>query len=192
MPAKIIQVMRVGILLAAAELAVAMAGAAVAPRLTAEELTAQSERIVRGRVTRSWAAWDPVHKYIWTHYEIAVSENIRGPHTATITVSEPGGTLDGVSMQTSGTLPFAAGEDAVLFLYKTPIGYWRVAGGPQGKFIVEHDGRVRMSANGVAFVDLGSTPAKGIPLGSLEGIAAADFVSRVRGLAAAHPLRGAQ
>ena len=184
--------MRVGILLAAAAIGQAVAGAAVAPRLTAEELTAQSERIVRGRVARSWTAWDPVHKYIWTHYEVAVSENIRGPHTATITVSEPGGTLDGVTMQTSGTLPFAAGEDAVLFLYRTPIGYWRVAGGPQGKFIVEHDGRVRTSANGLAFVDLGGAPTQGTALGALEGIVAADFVTRVRRLAAANPFRGAQ
>ena len=184
--------MRVEILFVAAAIGQAVAGAAVAPRLTAEELTAQSERIVRGRVTRSWTAWDPLHKYIWTHYEIAISENIRGQHAATITVSEPGGTLDGVSLQTSGALPFTAGEDAVFFLYETPIGYWRIAGGPQGKFTVEQDGRVHMSANGVSFVDLGGAASPGTALGSLEGIAAADFVSRVRRLAAAHPYGGVQ
>jgi len=44
----------------------ALATAAVAPRLTEEELVTQSERIVHGRVNRSWPAWDPPHKYIWT------------------------------------------------------------------------------------------------------------------------------
>jgi hypothetical protein len=170
----------------------AVAVAAVVPRVTAEELAAQSERIVRGRVTRSWPSWDPVHKYIWTHHEITASETLRGPHAATIIVSEPGGTLDGVSMQTSGTLPFSLGEDAVLFLYKTPIGYWRVAAGPQGKFTIEKDGRVHTGANGVTVVDQGGDAARGTTLATFDGIAAADFVARVRKLAAAHPYRGAQ
>jgi hypothetical protein len=61
--------------------------AAVVPRITAEELAAQSERIVHGEVVRSRVAWDSEHKYIWTHYEVAVAEMVRGPHAATITVS---------------------------------------------------------------------------------------------------------
>lgn len=131
----------------------AAAAAAVAPRMTAEELVTQSEVIVRGHVTRSWTAWDSKHKYIWTHYEVAVAEMLRGPLAPTITVSEPGGSLDGVNMQTSGTLPFASGEDAVLFLYRTPIGYWRVVGGPQGKFTVNREGRVFAGSLGVSYVD---------------------------------------
>src|ERR1035441_9007624 len=92
----------------------AAAYAAVVPRITAEELVAQSERIVHGQVVRSWVGSNAQHKYIWTHYEVAVAETLRGPHAATITVTEPGGSLDGVNMQTSGTLPFTVGEDAVL------------------------------------------------------------------------------
>ena len=95
------------------------AHAAVVPRITAEELAAQSEQIVHGAVVRSWAAWDAGHKYIWTHYEVAVAEMVRGPQAATITVSEPGGSLDGMNMRTSGTLPYTVGESAVLFLYRS-------------------------------------------------------------------------
>lgn len=166
-----------------------MAGAAVAPRITAEELVTQSEWIVRGHVTRSWAAWDSEHKYIWTHYEVAVAEMIRGAVAPTVTVSEPGGSLDGVNMGTSGTLPFAAGEDAVLFLYRTPIGYWRVVGGPQGKFSVSREGRVHTDGFGVALVDPSGGAAPGTPLGGFQGIPVADFLGRVRRLAAAHPHR---
>jgi hypothetical protein len=127
------------------------AHAAVVPRIAAEELAAQSEQIVHGAV-------------------------VRGPQAATITVSEPGGSLDGMNMRTSGTLPYTVGEDAVLFLYRTPIGYWRTVGGPQGKFMVSAQGRVYTDSHGMAF----------------EGIPASDFLSRVRRLAAAHPYRGAR
>jgi hypothetical protein len=170
----------------------AAASAAVAPRMTAEELVAQSELIVRGHVTRSWPAWDSRHKYIWTHYEVAVAEMLRGLYSTTVTVSEPGGTLDGVSMQTSGAVPFAAGEDAVLFLYKTPIGYWRVVGGPQGKFTVDREGRVRTGSYGVTLVDPPGGATLGTSLAMLQGIPMSDFVTRVRRLADAHPYLGAQ
>jgi hypothetical protein len=164
--------------------------AAVAPRITAEELASQSERIVRGQVARSRSAWDSEHKYIWTHYEVSVTEMLRGPHAATITVSEPGGSLDGVNMRTSGTLPFAVGEDTILFLYKTPIGYWRAVGGPQGKFAVSAQGRVRGDSHGVAYAEPVGGTRPGTPLATFEGIPASEFLARVRRVAAAHPYRG--
>ena len=170
----------------------AAAYAAVVPRITAEELAAQSEQIVHGEVVRSWAGWDSEHKYIWTHYEIAVAEMVRGPRAASVTVSEPGGSLDGVNMRTSGTLPFAVGEDAVLFLYRTPIGYWRTVGGPQGKFTVNAQGRVRAESHGVAYAEPAGGMRPGTPLAGFEGVSAGDFLARVRRLAAAHPYRGAR
>jgi hypothetical protein len=168
------------------------AHAAVVPRITAEELAAESEQIVRGNVVRSWAAWDSEHKYIWTHYEIAVAETVRGPHAATFTVSEPGGSLDGMNMRTSGTLPYTVGEDTVLFLYRTPIGYWRTAGGPQGKFTVNAQGRVHTDSHGTAFADPLGGGREGTQLGALEGIPVSEFLSKVRRLASAHPYRGAR
>ena len=167
-------------------------GAAVAPRITAEELAAQSEQIVHGRVMRSWVAWDSEHKYIWTHHEVAVTEMVRGPHAAKVTVSEPGGSLDGVNMMTSGTLPFATGEDTVLFLYKTPIGYWRVVGGPQGKFTVNAKGRVHGDSYGVTFAEPAGGMRPGTALATLDGIPEAEFLSRVRRLATANPYRGSR
>ena len=161
--------------------------AAVFPRVTAEELTAQSQVIVEGNVVRSWTAWDAEHKYIWTHYEVSVTDALRGPRTTTVTVSEPGGTLEGVHQQFSGAVPYVAGESAVLFLYKTPIGYWRSVGGPQGKFIVEPDGRVRPSVQDAMFIDRSGRPPAGTPLAALNGLRLAEFKSHIRRLAAAHP-----
>jgi hypothetical protein len=184
-----IDVMRLFTLLAGFLVA---AHAAVVPRIAAEELAAQSERIVHGQVQRSWAAWDAEHKYIWTHYEVAVAELVRGPRAATVTVSEPGGSLDGMNMRTSGTLPYAVGQDAVLFLYRTPIGYWRTVGGPQGKFAVNTQGRVHTDNRGTAFAEPAGAGRPGTPLAAFEGIPILDFLARVRRLAAAHPYRGAR
>lgn len=173
-----------GLLIAACRL-----DAAVFPRITAEELTAQSEVIVQGSVVRSWTAWDSEHKYIWTHFEVSVTDALRGPRTATITVSEPGGSLDGVEQKISGTVPYFSGESAVLFLYKTPIGYWRSVGGPQGKFTVAPDGRVRANLQSGAYFDRAGKAAAGTPLGFLDGLRIADFKSQVRRFAAAYPAR---
>jgi hypothetical protein len=164
--------------------------AAVIPRLSAEELTARSEAILQGSVVRSWAAWDDKHKYIWTHYEIAVSDTIRGAAGRTFTISEPGGTLDGRTQLVSGVTRYAIGEDAVLFLYRTPIGYWRVTGGPQGKFTIASDGRVRVDRD--ATVVRGDRAAEGTPLAALDRLGLGDFKTQVRRLAATHPYRERQ
>ena len=54
------------------------------PRLSFEELTDKSEVIATGQVTRSWSEWDPTHKYIWTHYELAVSAAYKGQAARTV------------------------------------------------------------------------------------------------------------
>src|SRR5215212_2782640 len=116
-----VKVMRasMGLLLAFA------ASAAVVPTLTVDELVDRSEIIVHGRIARSWAAWDGAHKYIWTHHEVEIIDPIAGAGYAPVVVSEPGGKLDGIEMRFSGTVSYAVGEEAVVFLYRTPIGYYR-------------------------------------------------------------------
>lgn len=125
-----------GILLA---LGSAFATGGVLPRYTLGDLTASSETIVEGRVTHAWTAWDSKHIYIWTHYQVQIGEVLKGAPAAEITVSEPGGTLDGVRQLFSGAVPYGIGEHVVLFLYRTPIGYLRTRGGPQGKFSIRTD-----------------------------------------------------
>ncbi|MBI1786215.1 MAG: hypothetical protein HYR60_01525 [Acidobacteria bacterium] len=90
-----------------------------------QELVNRAESIVHGRVSRSWPAWDAQHKYIWTHYEVQALDILRGNRGLVVIVSEPGGSLDGISMRVSETLDYAVGEEALLFLYRTPAGHWR-------------------------------------------------------------------
>src|SRR5689334_1889508 len=84
--------------------------ATVVPRLTFEDLVDGSERIAHGRVERSWVAWDPAHRFIWTHYLIRVTENLKGSSEATLVTSEPGGSLDGINLQIPGVVTYSSGE----------------------------------------------------------------------------------
>src|SRR5438067_2473926 len=122
--------------------------AATVPSLTLEDVIDQSEIIVHGRVGRSWTAWDNAHKYIWTHHAIEVIDRVRGADAGPVVASEPGGELDGMGMKFSGSLAYTPGEETVLFLYRTPIGYWRATGAGQGKYTVIAGHKVRSNIEG--------------------------------------------
>lgn len=135
------------------------------PALSLCALVSQAEVIVSGTVVRSWTGWDVEHRFIWTHNEIKVSGTMKGKPQASITVSEPGGTVDGMAMQIPGGTAFMAGEHIHLFLYRTPLGYWRTVGYGQGKFTILDDGRVQAN--------------KAAGFRDLDGMSAGEFRSRV-------------
>ena len=138
------------------------------PRLSLEELTAQSDAIISGRVVRSWAAMDSENRFIWTHYEIRVRDTVKGAPRSTVLISEPGGILNGVHLQVSGSTKFADGEGVAVFLYRTPIGYMRTTNYGQGKLTVAPDGNLRASRL-----------AAGTSVASLEGATLNVFRARV-------------
>jgi hypothetical protein len=105
-----------------------------------------------------------------------------------VTVSEPGGELEGVGQSFGGALPYTPGEEVVLFLDKTPVGFLRVVGGGQGKFTVERDGRARANLEGVELVD--STGARrGTPISTVDGLDLRELKRRTRGTVALYPYR---
>ncbi len=148
------------------------------PALSLEKLIDQSEIIAHGRVTNSWPAWDTRHKYIWTHYRIEVLDPIRGNPGASVVVSEPGGSLDGVSMSISGAPDYEVGEEAIVFLYHTPIGYLRTTGYQQGKYTVTSQMRVHTNMKGLELLKRDSSP--GVSLSTLDGLTVTEFKARVR------------
>ena len=154
------------------------ARATLVPALNLSGLIDQSEFIVHGRVTQSWAAWDSAHKYIWTHYRLEVIDGVKGNPGSSVTVSEPGGSLDGGSMSISGAPEYAIGETAIVFLYRTPVGYLRATGYAQGKYTVTPEMRVRTNRKGLEL--LPRNFAGGVSLSALEGLSVADFKARVR------------
>lgn len=93
-----------------------------------------------------------MHQFVWTHYELSVTEWLKAPTAAerTILVSEPGGTADGITMRSDEAIPYAAGERVVVLAWRTPEGFLRAAGNGQGKFTVtgfagSRDRRLRWS-----------------------------------------------
>lgn len=153
-------------------------------RISLEEAVAHAEWIVSGEVVRSWCAWDSGHRFIWTHTEIAVHEKWKGDTRSTVTVSEPGGTVDGTAMAIAGMVRYAPGEHVVAFLYRTPIGLIRTVGLAQGKLQVDDRGLVHPSPAGAMVVSAAGTQAAGTSIGALEANSLSAVRARVSGIAA--------
>lgn len=162
--------------------------AAVVPELTFEDLAAQSVIAVHGRVVRSWSAWDSKHKYIWTHHEIEVLDSLDGVPRSKVTASEPGGEVEGFGMRISGEVPYAPGEEIIVFLYRTPAGYFRSTGFGQGKYTVQ-GGRVRNNFRGTELVSPNGRPPRGTSLRSLDNLELEAFKRQVRAVMRARKTR---
>jgi hypothetical protein len=117
------------------------------PSLSFSELVDNSELIVSGKITSSWASWDPSHKHIWTHYELAVSDSPKGTPGPTVEIAEPGGTLDGIIMKISGTTGYTVGENVMVFLTRVPNGYLRTTGFGLGKYVIDASGHLHGSGS---------------------------------------------
>lgn len=172
-------------------LLVASAQATLAPQMTFDEVVAEAESIVHGVVTARRAGWDAEHAAIWTHYEIEVIETFKGEPASTLTVSEPGGEVDGARMEIVGAPRYRIGDEVTVFAAPTPIGYRRTCGWGQGKFIVVEaptpSGRaVEASLDGVELIrdpkrsQAGRTVEQSVPASALDGLDFEAFKLRVR------------
>jgi len=148
------------------------------PSLTFEQLTDQSDFVVSGQVTRSWSDWDSDHKFIWTHYEIAVARSQKGKSGATVTISEPGGMVGDRGMSIAGSVGYRPGEEVAVFLQRMPNGYLRTTGWAQGKFKIDASGHLHAEAPAHG-LELAAHSARGTSLRTLEGITVADLSTRV-------------
>jgi len=158
------------------------------PRFSLEELATGSDLIVHGKVLRTWTAWDAATQIIWTHSEVQVIDALKGSPQSAVVVSEPGGSVDDVTMAISGMPRYQPGEEVVLFLFQTPVGLWRARGLGQGKFLVTESASgvrtVRPAPNGALVVEpIGGKPTGGTDLRQLRGMRLEDFESRVRAAA---------
>ena len=154
-------------------LACLQAEATLVPRLTLEELSKQADRIVQGRITASRVSWGPENRLLWTHYELNVENSLKGPRETRMTISVPGGVLGTKVMKIAGTPRFLPGDHVVLFLYRTPVGYWSTLGFSQGCFKII--GRmVDRDLTGLEFAQHGASDASGMGLG--------EFSRRVRAI----------
>jgi hypothetical protein len=162
----------------------AFAGLCIATTLkevSFEDLVGSSDQIVSGHVTKSWVSWGSQHRFIWTRYEVAVEDVMRGPKTSTIMVSEPGGVLEGKGMSVESAVRYSIGDYVVLFLHTYPNGDKRTVGWSQGKFTIDDRDRVHSNAgSGFAIARFGVVA--GTPISTLDGVAYTQLRMRVADL----------
>jgi hypothetical protein len=109
---------------------------------------------------------------------------------STVTVAEPGGTVDGVKLAVTGMVRYSPGEHVVVFLYRTPIGLIRTVGLTQGKLLVDDGGVVHPSPAGAAVMNAQGVQPQGTSIAELEGTALSAAQARIAAIAAsAHEVR---
>lgn len=126
-----------------------LAGATLA-RLSLNDMIAQSTSIERAKVTGSYAAAEG--PLIFTHYRLAISEQLKGPAISEIVV--PGGTLNGFQQFIAGAPQFQTGSEFVFFLWTRQDGLTLVTGLTQGLFAVAAGGAADPSLTRAASQEL--------------------------------------
>ena len=155
--------------------------ATVVEKINFEDLVSRSEQIVVGRVQRQWVSWGPEKRFIWTRTEVSVESVLKGQPARTITVSEPGGELDGQRMVVAGAVSYATGERVTLFLHRMPTNDLRTVGWTQGKFLIADDGRIHPAQT--ADLSLLAKKTSGTDISKLDGATVSELRSRVHSLA---------
>ena len=78
-----------------------------------DQLAQRSTLIVHGTVSSSEAKW--VGRVIYTHYDLAVQQTIRGSAQSEIVMAVPGGALGNVQLAIPGAPSISVGDELVLF-----------------------------------------------------------------------------
>jgi len=107
--------------------------------ISTEALTKSAEVVAVGRVTAVKSEWDQNKTRIVTRVTMAVGEYLKGNASNVMTITSPGGEVDGVGEWYSHTARFQKDEDVLVFAERDKIGDYRVAGGLQGKFSIKKD-----------------------------------------------------
>jgi hypothetical protein len=90
--------------------------ATVVVPLSREELTAQSDFVVRATVLSSRSGWNEDHSQIVTWTRLRVSEYLKGTGPQELVLRQFGGQVDGLESEIPGDARLVAGQHAVLFL----------------------------------------------------------------------------
>jgi len=109
--------------------------------VTIDELAQNSEVVAVGKVTGMRGEWDQNKTRIVTRVTVAVSEYLKGNAGAVMTITAPGGEVDGVGEWYSHAPRFKTEEQIVVFAEKDKKGSYRVAGGEQGKLDIKKDAK---------------------------------------------------
>ena len=106
-------------------------------RLSIEQLAAAADNVARVRCIRSVSQWE--NEEIWTVTTFAVVESMKGSLPAQVMVRLPGGRVGHLTAVVDGTPKFNVGDDAILFLERSPAAEFSVTAWVEGTFQIERD-----------------------------------------------------
>jgi hypothetical protein len=106
-----------------------------------EQLVAGATDIVSGRVTSAQARWDGDTSYIYTDIVIEIDDKAKGTlnKQSSMTISQVGGRVGGLKVESSELPSFNAGEEVVLYLYEIEGRGFVVYNGIGGKKVISTD-----------------------------------------------------
>ena len=108
-------------------------------RLSLDQLAAGSDAVARVRCAGAESRWE--NGSIWTVTTFDVVETLKGQLPGQIEVRLPGGRVGHLTSTVAGTPKFHPGDDAVVFLERSPAGGFTVAGWVEGTFRISRDPR---------------------------------------------------
>lgn len=117
-------------------------------QLSLNDLILKSTAIVRGRPTLGTAALKG--SIVYTHYQIQVTDQLKGTSPAAVDLAVPGGSVRGITQTYSGAPLLLNGQDYVFFLWTSPSGLTQIIGLTQGLFqvVTGTDGAISVSRPG--------------------------------------------
>jgi hypothetical protein len=102
-------------------------------------LTRGSREIVIGQVESARSYWNETHTRIFTDVTVSVTRSLKGSPGGTLTLTQLGGTVDGMRYEVPGCPAFKPGEEALFFVWRDAKGRAQLNGLAQGKFDIRRD-----------------------------------------------------
>lgn len=120
-------------------------------QLSMDDMIRKSTVIVRGAVQHTSAS--ARGGIIYTHFNVVVAEQWKGPKAAQLDFAVPGGTANGTHQSFAGAPNLTDGKQYVLFLWTSRSGLTQVIGLSQGLFVVVPDGSADPMVSRPAILD---------------------------------------
>lgn len=137
---RVIQFLCMAILFLSSPLSAMMIG------MSTEELTRESEVVIRGEVAEVKSQWSEDGESIITRANVTIKNIIKGKLVSdTITVEYEGGELEEIGLWVEDVSPLETGEDVILFLKRSAESgkmgdAHSIVGSAQGQYRISKDG----------------------------------------------------
>jgi hypothetical protein len=103
-------------------------------QLSLDDMIRLSTVIVRGKTQQTVSTYR--NSIIYTHYQVQVSETLKGTAANQLDIVVPGGAANQMQQIFAGAPSLAPGQDYVLFLWTSKSGLTQIIGLSQGLFVV--------------------------------------------------------